>query len=338
MKTPTPKRKVGWSMIPPYIMARPDLNDGEKIVYGKIKGLVSDRGYCYATNEYIAENVLKSPNTISHIVTELVRKGLLKVVLIYTDRKEVKERRIFITGSEKSAYPIAEDDHTPIATDGYTPSHARLVENRYESEEETTPQSLAEGVSAEGEVGSEVNEVWDHFLKVSGQKPIKTPGRVAKIKTRLKTFSVTEIKKALTNCFADGFYNGTANDRGWKATADWIFKTDEITERMRDYQPRREKLIPGEYDINVKGVGSFKKIVSDTGETKILSSYQYRLDKVAAGQMPEASLPDKKLALLEAREGELNGTEKQELADLRQSVPLILQAHADWKEGLYDNL
>lgn len=321
------KRKLGWVLIPPYILARPDLSDSEKIIYGKIKGLLSDRGYCFATNTYLAENVLKSPSRISKVVSALADKGLIKVQLIFTPQKEVKERRIYIMDSEKSAYHEPDDNYTPMVTDDQTSSHIQLIENR-ESIEKETP------------ISAEVNEVWEYYLAVSKQKPLKTPARLAKIKTRLLRFEVADLKIAIDKCFAPGsFYTGN-NDRGWKADVDYMFRTDEIVDRLRNLEAKRERLAPGEYDINVPGVGSFKKTVDAAGVTRVLSFYQYRLNQVEAGVLPESALPDKKLEALEQKEadGTIKGTEKLELDDLRVSVPKMMQAHADWREGKYDNI
>lgn len=133
------KRKIGWILIPPYIAGRSDLLDSEKLLYGKIQGLISNEGYCFASNEYLAENVSKSAGRVSKIVSSLEKKGLVKTV-VRKSRKEngtmVSDRRIYVTGSREAA-GIKEDTLTGhiepplVADDQYkgagvtTASHAR---------------------------------------------------------------------------------------------------------------------------------------------------------------------------------------------------------------------
>lgn len=331
------KRRIGWTMIPPYIMARTDMNDADKMVYGKIQGLVSSEGYCFATNDYLAANVLKSPDRVSHIISKLKSLGL-----ITTEETKKKtdnwttERRIWITGSKEASVQahqaeVATDSNLDIATD----SEYRVDIYIQEKAEKTA------GLSAEREVPAFVDEVWNHYIAVTGSAEKKLSARIDKIKTRLKVFTVDELKKAISVCFSDGFYNGSTNDRGWKATADWLFKNDEHIDRFLTITPKVEKLEPGEYNIPVEGVGTFKKIVNPDGTSKVYSFLQWKLDQVSRGEIPEKWVPTNKLAAFEARlaAGEqLKSAELAELEQLRVDVPKLVAAHQEWLKGTYDAL
>lgn len=53
-----------------------------------------------------------------------------------------------------------------------------------------------------------------------------TPNRTKQLKIRMKTYSLQEILKAVENCASSKFHQGM-NDRGWKASPDYILRSDE---------------------------------------------------------------------------------------------------------------
>ncbi len=87
-----------------------------------------------------------------------------------------------------------------------------------------------------------LQEIFEHYKKESGEKTTRLiPERKAKIKARLKTFKVREVKVAITNCFKDSFYNG--DDGGWRANIDYIFRDDERLEKFSLLKPRTKNVI-----------------------------------------------------------------------------------------------
>lgn len=84
-----------------------------------------------------------------------------------------------------------------------------------------------------------IKDIWDFYLATSKTKELLTDGRRQKLAARLKTFSPEEIKSAITNCFGSAFHTGK-NDRGWKANADYLFRSDEIIDTLKNlavYKP-----------------------------------------------------------------------------------------------------
>lgn len=69
--------RLGWVLIPPSIIAAEDLNMGEKVVWGRIAGLIGKRGYCWASNAWLGEQLGYSERTIERYICQLVRKGYL---------------------------------------------------------------------------------------------------------------------------------------------------------------------------------------------------------------------------------------------------------------------
>jgi hypothetical protein len=73
---------------------------------------------------------------------------------------------------------------------------------------------------------NEVNQIIEFYNDMFQTKYRATPDRSKKIKLRLKTYNLDEIKTSIKNMKASKFHNGD-NDRGWKATIDFIIRNDE---------------------------------------------------------------------------------------------------------------
>ena len=84
------------AIIPYPVLNHPDLSDGAKLLFGRITMLQRSGGYCYATNEYLAEQVKKKPDTVSRLVSQLRNAGFLRVELIRNETtNEITERRLY---------------------------------------------------------------------------------------------------------------------------------------------------------------------------------------------------------------------------------------------------
>jgi len=101
---------VGWVMIPPQIMAT-DLPAGHKILLGKILGLLGDKGYCWASNRWLAANTGYKPGTISGYITDLVDAGYIKRVIEVNTKTKVESRHLFPVLSKPTP---PDDSRTPL--------------------------------------------------------------------------------------------------------------------------------------------------------------------------------------------------------------------------------
>lgn len=86
---------IGWCVIPPYIMNRPDLSSNEKLLYGRILGLSDKEGYCFASNEWLGQQIGLEGRSVRAIIAKLKVKGLIDVEV---DLKLVSQRRIYPLG------------------------------------------------------------------------------------------------------------------------------------------------------------------------------------------------------------------------------------------------
>lgn len=85
-----------------------------------------------------------------------------------------------------------------------------------------------------------IQEIWNYYLLCSKTKELLTPARRLKIKTRLNRYTPEQIKEAINKCFDDPFYNGEKNDRGWRANADYVFRNDEIVDRLLNLEVKNQ--------------------------------------------------------------------------------------------------
>lgn len=85
---------------------------------------------------------------------------------------------------------------------------------------------------------NEVNQIIEYFNSLFSTKFRVTPERSKKIKLRLKTYKIEEIKKAIYNLSKSKFHNGE-NDRGWRATIDFITRNDEKIDEFLNSSPAK---------------------------------------------------------------------------------------------------
>ncbi len=102
-------------MISAEVLNDEKIPDGAKILYGEIRALCGSEGYCFATNEYLAKRRNRSKETVRAWITLLCELNYLKRVLIFEDdKRNVKERRLYITenncDAENSSEGIVKND------------------------------------------------------------------------------------------------------------------------------------------------------------------------------------------------------------------------------------
>ncbi len=62
------------------------INSTDKLVYGVIKALTNNLGYCYASNDYISKKVNLSKRTISKSISNLRKANYIRVETINYQR------------------------------------------------------------------------------------------------------------------------------------------------------------------------------------------------------------------------------------------------------------
>lgn len=70
-----------------FIVKSNSINSTDKLVYGIIKALTNNLGYCYANNDYISKKVNLSKRTITKSIGNLKKANYIRVEIINYQRK-----------------------------------------------------------------------------------------------------------------------------------------------------------------------------------------------------------------------------------------------------------
>lgn len=91
------KEKVGYySIIPSKILYNKELKANEKLLYAMIASLACKEGFCFATNNYFAEELGVHPKTVSSWISDLRDKKFIKVDIVRNENKQIIQRKIYI--------------------------------------------------------------------------------------------------------------------------------------------------------------------------------------------------------------------------------------------------
>lgn len=82
-------------VIPTPIYDDETLKDSAKLLYGLISSLINEKGYCFASNEYLAIKRNTTSQNISRLLKELEKKEYI-VIIYLRDGAIVKNRKIYI--------------------------------------------------------------------------------------------------------------------------------------------------------------------------------------------------------------------------------------------------
>ena len=77
---------MGYIVIDYSIVKSNSINSTDKLVYGVIKALTNNLGYCYASNDYISKKINLSKRTISKSISNLRKANYIRVETINYQR------------------------------------------------------------------------------------------------------------------------------------------------------------------------------------------------------------------------------------------------------------
>ena len=106
-----------YAVIPATVRYNKELKPAEKLLHGEVTALANKMGYCYATNKYFADLYNVTNHTVSQWISHLEKKGYIQIDIIRNDKKEIKERRIFIHDIpyvQKNTYPYVLKNTEPM--------------------------------------------------------------------------------------------------------------------------------------------------------------------------------------------------------------------------------
>ncbi len=85
---------MGLIVLDDSIVKSNSIGSTDKLVYGVIKALTNNLGYCYASNDYISKKVNLSKRTISKSISNLRKANYIRVETINY------QRNIYLTSVE----------------------------------------------------------------------------------------------------------------------------------------------------------------------------------------------------------------------------------------------
>jgi len=244
-----------FSLIPNYIVNHS--NHWEQSLYLVMKRIAGENGTCFTSQKTLAKLMGCSQQKVSMVVKLLEKRGWIrKTGRVIGKTKSINEYEIIDLWEINIAYYKKQDDKLPYSSELKTEiktsyyGDSSLSEPKLPCGEELSyhPGGIEEEhIYKKNIIKKNIyDEIFNFYLEKSGNKERLTQEKLRLLKTRMKTFSVEDIKLAITHAYEDNFYSGN-NDRGWKATFYWIMKNDEHVERLINLVPRKGTQQYGQY-------------------------------------------------------------------------------------------
>lgn len=102
-----------FAIIPADVRYCPDITANAKLLYAEITALCQKEGFCWATNQYFADLYGLSAPRVSHLVSDLVKQGFIRVEVV-----DKTYRKIYLTlaknskgGSQKQLGGLAKNSY-----------------------------------------------------------------------------------------------------------------------------------------------------------------------------------------------------------------------------------
>ena len=102
-----------WAVIPAKVRYDEDLRPNAKLLYAEITALSNAEGYCWASNDRLADWYGISPKTVGSLIQQLAAKGYITVELLRDDKQAITGRRIWIDRPVDPVPPILKNEDTP---------------------------------------------------------------------------------------------------------------------------------------------------------------------------------------------------------------------------------
>lgn len=101
MKMPYTIGNHGETIIPTSLLLEKSIPDKAKILYGIMRSFMNVNGFCFASNEYFAEQISLKPEEVQALIDQLENIGYISCEI---EKKKFKDfRRIFLSSEYKKA-------------------------------------------------------------------------------------------------------------------------------------------------------------------------------------------------------------------------------------------
>ena len=173
--------EVGWVLIPPQILAATDLNMAQKVLWGRINGLVGKNGYAWPSNNWLGGQLGMSGRTVERHIAILEQKGYLRRQVVRDDKGQVTERRL---------YPICREVTTGLSGGVSTELTGPLTtEQRGKSIRSKSIREESKNIS---DLNRQVDEIIDHLNEKTGSRFRYSEASRRPIRARLREGATVE--------------------------------------------------------------------------------------------------------------------------------------------------
>jgi len=222
-----------WAAIIPcrYLISK-DINSTQKLLIGLISSLSNLKGYCFASNEYLANLLDINKVTASHLISDLEKKGYIGRIIYRNDKKQI-EQRVLVLILDKQ---VDIENDIPMSENGYP---------LYPKNDIGISENLKDNIYTNNKINNNINSIYADAKNKRFIKP--------------ELFEVQNYFEEIGNLQeADGFFNyyesngwkvGKNPMKDWKAASrNWIknsknYKRNDTTKSSIDhYNERRENL------------------------------------------------------------------------------------------------
>lgn len=230
-----------FTIIPNYIVNHSTVY--EQSIYLYMKRVAGENGTCWMSAKTIADHLKIARNTVKKYRQELVKRGWLKAV---------GTKKTGATNQSTIEYKIVDlwdinNKHYQNNKKGST--NDTFHNNTYQRGQQMTPKGSTDGHKEEPlkkintipKVYSITNTqtLIDLYNSKFEKNTRPTPQKKILIKRMLKSYSLEELKKAITICSQSKFHCGE-NDRGWVADFNYIFRNEEQVDKMLNLNPEKQ--------------------------------------------------------------------------------------------------
>lgn len=231
-----------YCVIPYSLQYDNEISDSELRIYTTISSLANQKGYCFASNSYLAKILNKSARTIQRAILHLEEKGYVRRG-VSKNSNDLTERKIYISYDE--IFEKCEDDEVSDLSRGYDKNVMGVRQNcrggttkmSPKHDKNVTHNNISNNINNNiRDIESSKSQNYNYDLIVSKYNSIAkeckltsiyklSDKRRIKLKARLDEIGEDELLKALDKIKESSFLIGN-NDRNWKISFDWLINND----------------------------------------------------------------------------------------------------------------
>lgn len=131
----TEREAAFWCVAPIAVIKDRRISQSAKLLYCLVTALQTEKGYCYASNRYLADGIgLENEESVKRLLRELAKAGYFTIEIVRDERNAVVERRIFPSvKTPELAAPPDETARTPPDETVRTPPDETVRYNRIDN-------------------------------------------------------------------------------------------------------------------------------------------------------------------------------------------------------------